>query len=112
MRRVAKSITDLPGSASEAAAQLWATAVVLAAVKVKPRQSAAATTHGIRGLLKTFGMILGGERAAVSKRWCGSGSRRTPCSPRSSSPMLVVLLTTREQLAVFERLVRSQPISV
>src|SRR5260370_36242184 len=39
---VIRSITDLSGSASEGSAQLWTTAVMLAAVKAKPRQSAAA----------------------------------------------------------------------
>jgi hypothetical protein len=42
-------------------------------------------TNCIRGLLKTFGIVLGGGKGHVSRQWCGSRSQRSRCSPPSSS---------------------------
>src|SRR5260370_37395533 len=44
VKMVIRSITDLSGSASEGSAQLWTTAVMLAAANAKPRQWAPAIT--------------------------------------------------------------------
>ena len=79
---------------------------MLAAVKVKPRQSAAATTNGIRGLLKTFGMVLGGGKGRRFEAMVRERIAENPMLTTIIEPMLVVLLMTREQLAVFDRLVR------
>jgi len=60
----------------------------------------------IRGLLKTFGIVLApakGRRVDAMVR--GRIAENTMLSA-VIEPMLVVLLTMRDQLAVFERLVR------
>ena len=60
----------------------------------------------IRGLLKTFGMVL---PAAKGRRFEAMVRERIAENTMLTAiiePMLVLLLTTREQLAVFDRLVR------
>ena len=63
-------------------------------------------TNCIRGLLKTFGMVLGGGKGRRFEAMVRERIAENPMLTTIIEPMLVVLLTTREQLAVFERLVR------
>ncbi len=63
-------------------------------------------TNCIRGLLKTFGIVLGGGKGRRFEAMVRERIAENPMLTTSIEPMLVVLLTTREQLAVFERLVR------
>ena len=63
-------------------------------------------TNCIRGLLKTFGIVLGGGKGRRFEAMVRERIAENPMLTTIIEPMLVVLLTTREQLAVFERLVR------
>jgi transposase len=63
-------------------------------------------TNCIRGLLKTFGIVLGGGKDRRFEAMVRERIVENPVLTTIIEPMLVVLLTTREQLAVFERLVR------
>jgi transposase len=63
-------------------------------------------TNCIRGLLKTFGMVLGGGKGRRFEAMVRERIAENPMLTTIIEPMLVVMLTTREQLAVFDRLVR------
>jgi len=63
-------------------------------------------TNCIRGLLKTFGMVLGGGKGRRFEAMVRERIAENPMLTSIIEPMLVLLRTTREQLAVFERLVR------
>ena len=63
-------------------------------------------TNCIRGLLKTFGIILGTGKGRRFEAMVRERIAENPMLTTIIEPMLVVLLTTREQLAVFDRLVR------
>jgi len=63
-------------------------------------------TNCIRGLLKTFGIVLGGGKGRRFEVMVREQIAENPMLTTIIEPMLVVLLTTREQLAVFDRLVR------
>lgn len=63
-------------------------------------------TNCIRGLLKTFGIVLGGGKGRRFEAMVREQIAENPMLTTIMEPMLVVLLTTREQLAVFDRLVR------
>jgi transposase len=63
-------------------------------------------TNSIRGLLKTFGIVLGRGKGA---RFDAMVRQRVAAEPMLATivePVLAVLLTVRGQLAVFERLLR------
>src|SRR5262249_52291757 len=60
----------------------------------------------IRGLLKTFGIVLGRGKGRRFELMVRERIVENPMLAAIIEPMLVVLLTLREQLAVFERLVR------
>jgi len=62
-------------------------------------------TNCIRGLLKTFGMVLGGGKGRRFEAMVRERIAENPMLTSIIEPMLVLLRTTREQLAVFERLV-------
>jgi transposase len=63
-------------------------------------------TNCIRGLLKTFGIVLGGGKGRRFEVMVRERIVENPMLTTIIEPMLVVLLTVREQLGVFERLVR------
>lgn len=63
-------------------------------------------TNCIRGLLKTFGIVLGSGKGRRFEAMVRERIVDNPMLTTIIEPMLVVLLTTRQQLAVFERLVR------
>jgi len=60
----------------------------------------------IRGLLKTFGIVLARAKGGRFEAMVRERIVNNPMLTTIIEPMLVLLLTTREQLAVFERLVR------
>src|ERR1700751_3227552 len=62
----------------------------------------------IRGLLKTFGIVLGGGKGRRFEAMVREQIAENPMLISILEPMLRVLLTTREQLAVFDRLVRQR----
>jgi len=62
----------------------------------------------IRGLLKTFGIVLGGGKGRRFEAMVREQIAENPMLISILEPMLIVLLTTREQLAVFDRLVRQR----
>jgi len=63
-------------------------------------------TNCIRGLLKTFGIVLGVGKGRRFETMVREQIAENPMLITIIEPMLVALLTTREQLAVFDRLVR------
>lgn len=65
-------------------------------------------TNCIRGLLKTFGMVLGVGKGRRFEAMVRERIAENLMLTTIIEPMLAVLLTTREQLAVFDRLVRRQ----
>ena len=60
----------------------------------------------IRGLLKTFGIVLGPAKGRRFEAMVRERIAENTMLTAIIEPMLVLLLTTREQLAVFDRLVR------
>ena len=62
----------------------------------------------IRGLLRTFGIVLGGGKGRRFEAMVREQIAENPMLISILEPMLIVLLTTREQLAVFDRLVRQR----
>jgi hypothetical protein len=63
-------------------------------------------TNCIRWLPKSFDMILGEGKDRRFEAMVRERIAENPVRATLFEPMLVVLLTTREQLAVFERLLR------
>jgi len=63
-------------------------------------------TNSIRGLLKTFGIVLGRGKGARFDAMVRERVAQEPMLVTIVEPLLAVLLTVRGQLAVFERLLR------
>jgi transposase len=63
-------------------------------------------TNCIRGLLKTFGIVLGRGKGGRFETMVRDRITEQPVLAMVMEPMLGVLLTTRKQLAVFERVLR------
>ena len=65
-------------------------------------------TNSIRGLLKTFGVVLGRGKGARFEAKVREQIAEQPMLATIVEPILAVLLTVRDQLAVFERLLRQR----